>query len=103
MKTSPRTITRQQPDPLRLAFQTAQRVAATSVIATLEAGALELGDRDVTVGIDAAAEVLRRVYKANGTQVGAGGEYDAELVIREEAGYLYGLAIGLAIGRGRTR
>lgn len=81
--------------PVEIAFAVAQRRARTSAAVALREAALDLGQYDFVTGVDATRAALTKAYKAAGIE----GDED----IRDEAGYLYGLAVGVALGRGGAR
>jgi hypothetical protein len=84
-------------DPIEEAFLMAQQIATKSTAARLSAAALDLTEQHYIEGVERTADVLRRIYTQRGT------DYGDETTLHEEGGYLYGLAVGLSIGRGGTR
>jgi hypothetical protein len=75
----------------------AQQIATKSTAARLSAPALDLTEQHYIEGVERTADVLRRIYTQRGT------DYGDETTLHEEGGYLYGLAVGLSLGRGATR
>ncbi|HVZ20242.1 MAG TPA: hypothetical protein VG871_04230 [Vicinamibacterales bacterium] len=87
-----------QRTPTEVAFSVAQRKAATTAAVGLRESALDLTASDLLEGLDATRDALIAAYRAE--QVGIADDKDA---IHDEAGYLFGLAVGVALGRGGAR
>lgn len=85
--------------PAEAAFAVAQRMAATSAAVGLREAALDLTQADAVDGIDATRAALLEAYKADGLP----DDEENRASLREEAGYFYGLAVGVALGKGGMR
>jgi len=79
--------------PVEIAFKAAQRLASISGAVRLTQAPLDLTQVDVLEGLEGTREALLRAYRAGGVQ-----HAHSEQWAREEAGYLYGLAVGVALG-----
>lgn len=109
-----------KPSAASVAFKKAVSVAARSSVAALESGALVL-DADPTEddfwnNLRSVRQALVKGYHDEGAPIDVDAEalnqklpealrdeLAAQLSHREEAGYLYGLALGLMLGRGSAR
>ena len=81
--------------PINIAFRTALRVAAKTAAVELREAATDLTQGDVVDGIDATRAALLKAYRSRTTE-------DTE-ALGLEAAYLFGLAVGVSLGRGGGR
>jgi hypothetical protein len=85
-------------NPVEIAFTTAQRLAAGSAAVRLIHAPLDLTQVEVLEGIEGTRAALRSAYRAGGKK-----HDQQEQWANAEAAYLYGLAVGVALGRGSVR
>lgn len=87
------------PSPVEIAFVVAQRRASTSAVVGLREAALNLAQDDFVDGVDATRAALTRANRAAGID----DDEENRTAERDEAAYLYGLAVGVALGKGGAR
>jgi hypothetical protein len=79
--------------PVEIAFATSQRLASTSGAVRLTHAPLDVTQIDVLEGLEGTRAALLRAYRTSGAT-----QDHLEHWAREQAGYLYGLAVGVALG-----